>query len=485
MNRVRSFVCAASLALLAWAQPAAVAFPPPNADVTVGALTGDATGGHPQSYGVSGGIAAYAVGTTSCNVGTEPLLWIDNAANQHPVISQNLFRLKTVDGSTRFEQIGQSWLKHGFCALQQSLCQSCNPYGNCCCDHLGVGCSDPYTASRNGQSSNLGPKYEVNPANGTFIEPHGLPSASTNSIIRGRLQALTGDVNPTLNTGALYWVEGMYLANDDATAGNDLNNASYRRVILQNNASFSMQWPSPAEPTFRQEPAINAWVANDSGVQKANIDIAGDGRMILAWKVSALGGDSYHYEYALYNMNSDRAAGSFSVPLNASTCATVMVSHDSFHDVFYHSGEIQQGTDWVSTPSNASVDWAVVQTPGQNPNTVNALRFGTMYNFRFDANTPPTTGDVTIGLFKSGSPSTVVVAASVPSAPPTPTCLRGDMNNDTLVDGLDVDLFTNLLVNGGGTPQQKCSGDLEAAPDCGIDEEDVDPFVTCVLNEGC
>ncbi len=58
-------------------------------------------------YGQSGGIAAYSMGTTSCNPGTVPVEWTNQ---DHPVIGQNIFRLK--DG--RFEQIGQSWLKHGF-----------------------------------------------------------------------------------------------------------------------------------------------------------------------------------------------------------------------------------------------------------------------------------------------------------------------------------------------------------------------------------
>ncbi|HIC23220.1 MAG TPA: hypothetical protein EYO84_07335, partial [Planctomycetes bacterium] len=71
-----------------------------GADVIVGELTGT------QSYGNAGGYYAFSVGTTSCNIGTEELDWIAST-NNHPVIGQNMFRLK--DGT--FEQIGMSWLK--------------------------------------------------------------------------------------------------------------------------------------------------------------------------------------------------------------------------------------------------------------------------------------------------------------------------------------------------------------------------------------
>ena len=102
-------------------------------DVIVGELVGV------TNYSSNGGIEAFAIGTTSCNIGDEELLWIANS-NQHPVIGQNLFRLK----GGRFEQVGQAWLKHGFTALQQNACGcGCNPSGTG--TRLGVGCSDPYS----------------------------------------------------------------------------------------------------------------------------------------------------------------------------------------------------------------------------------------------------------------------------------------------------------------------------------------------------
>jgi hypothetical protein len=46
----------------------------------------------------------------------------------------------------------------------------------------------------------------------------------------------------------------------------------------------------------------------------------------------------------------------------------------------------------------------------QNPNA-NAIRWGTLYNIRFDSNSPPLTARGTIGFFKSGAPMDVQVVA--------------------------------------------------------------------------
>lgn len=456
------------------------ASPRAGADVIVGALTGDSAG-QPRSWGSTSGVYAYSVGTTSCNIGTVPLNWFDGVPNMHPVIGQNLFRLKTEPGTNygRFEQIGQSWLKYGFCALQQGLCTSgCQPVCGGCCSQLGVNCSDPYTATRNGAFGNLGPKSPVNPYLGTFPDPHASPSGS--STVRGRLQALAADVNPTLNAGALYFVEGQYVANDDSAAGNLHNNASWRRVTVVNNVTnYPLNWVTGAVPganTVREQPAIYAWRAYDADVTIVPFDIPSDGRFFLGYKVSENEDGSWHYEYALFNMNSERGAQFFSV----TTPECVGVTNLGFHDVFYHSGEPYDGTDWPGSVLPDQVIWAT-QTFGQNSNA-NALRWATLYNFRFDAATPPTAGTIKVGLFKPGSPSFVSVSAQVPSAL---SCVRGDVNGDGFVNGEDVARFVEILMSGVGTPLEKCAGDLQLLKDCEIGVSDVTNFVNCLLAGGC
>ena len=72
-------------------------------------------------YGQVDGVSAFSAGTTSCNVGTVVAQWISGNSGRHPVIAQNVYRCN--DGT--FVQIGQSWLKHSFCAVSEPTCGNC------------------------------------------------------------------------------------------------------------------------------------------------------------------------------------------------------------------------------------------------------------------------------------------------------------------------------------------------------------------------
>ena len=206
MRQLRSAAVAAmiffgSAASLAPAQAA-------GADVIVGDLIDTA------NYGQNANIYAYAIGTTSCNIGTAQLNWIANN-NQHPVIGQNLYRYfpgSAAQGQYgRFEMLGMSWLKHGFTALTQSLCQTCiNP--NSGGTTLGIGCSDPYVAALNGNQTNIGPRFDVNAFTGGYTYPHLAPVG--NATIAGRLQVAAADMNVTATgyPGSSFYGEAQYVS---------------------------------------------------------------------------------------------------------------------------------------------------------------------------------------------------------------------------------------------------------------------------------
>ncbi len=364
-------------------------------DVIVGDLVGR------TRWGVVGDIHAFSVGTTSCNQGSCWLNWI-SSTNKHPVIGQNMYRLK--DG--RFEQIGQSWVKHGFTALAGTVCSSAciaPPDGT----HLGVNCSDPYSSSLNGSQTRLGPKFEVDPSTGIFPYPP-TNGSQTGSVIYKRLQVHTVDLDPTQNLGARYWVEGQYVTSDDAAAKNLYNNASYREITISTISALNFDINLIAT-TQRMKAAIEVWPTIDPSVVLTNVIIPGEGRLMLGARATSLGNGVWHYEYAFYNMNSARAVRSFTVPIPPG----VLVSNAGFHDVDYHSGEPFSGTDWPVTVNGSSAQWQT-ESYAANPNA-NALRWGTLYNFRFDAAVAPGTGNVTAGLFKPGTPDSLTISTIVPS----------------------------------------------------------------------
>ena len=90
----------------------------------------------------------FAVGTDSCNNGDVPVDWFALPNTDHPVVPQNLYRMSGgTDGFERFEQIGQSWVKHTFFALEDTVCGTCMTNGCSTGDHLCPGCSDPYVSA--------------------------------------------------------------------------------------------------------------------------------------------------------------------------------------------------------------------------------------------------------------------------------------------------------------------------------------------------
>ncbi len=408
-------------------------------------------------HGTSGGITAYSIATTSCNIGTCWLNWIDST-NEHPVIAQNMFRLR--DG--RFEQIGQSWLKHGFFALSETLCSNdCIGTGG---SHLGVNCSDPYSSGLNGSQGGLGPRSEVNPSTGDYPYPFTTINQGGDAIYK-RLQVHNSDLDPALNPGAFYFVEGQYVSSDDSAAGKKNNNASYRRVTVSG-PNFDV---SVAGSTVRQQPAIRAWSAFDTGVSLANIDVPGDGRFVAANKVTDLGNGTWSYEYAIQNLTSNRAAMTFTVPLPASGNVTGI----DFHDVDYHSGEPYSSTDWIGSvagpPTNRFVFWTT-SSFATDPDA-NALRWGTLYNFRFVMDRPPTTGTTLLRLFFPGTPDEVGWSNSIPSS----------CNND---GSCDPEEDSCLCPGDCGPPsltEDNCHDTLDDDCDGLVDCEDPD----CCTETGC
>ena len=159
-------------------------------------------------------------------------------------------------------------------------------------------------------------------------------------------------------------------------------------------------------------------------------DPGNDGLWFMAYKVTNPAAGVWHYEYALYNENLDRAIQSFSVPLGGG----VNISNIGFHAPPQEPGWASDGTfnnlgyssaPWTVTQAPDSITWSS-ETLAQNQNA-NAIRWGTLYNFRFDADQPPQEANAMVAYFKTGSPTTVAIqgpfggGGGSPTPTPTPT----------------------------------------------------------------
>jgi hypothetical protein len=427
MKRKTLFAAAlAALTGVALAVPPVPAPPPSSgpdvvtsgigASASASAPFGEPNGVTPTKNGTVGGISAFSVSTVSCNIGNQRAIWIDGIApaNRHPVIGTQMYRVSQVNGANQFNMLGLNWLKHGFCALDAANCSSLtNPTGgggtiDNDCDWLQPFSTDTYSAGLNGQQSNLGPRSEVNPWTGAYPYPYILQSGATGDAVFKRTQVANSD----LVAGSGYIIECVYITTDEPPA-NRYNNYAYRlATVTGNGASATLDTTGP---TQSMQTAIDAWSALESGVTKVAIDPSGiaDGRLTLGYKVTQTGPSTWHYEYALHNMNNDAGVRLFSLPVFPG----VTITNTGFRDVAYHSGEPYDGNDWILASGGGALTW-FCQTFAEFPNA-NALRWSTAYSFRFDANQPPSTGTLTLGMFKTGA-SVAVNNVAVPAVPPPP-----------------------------------------------------------------
>jgi hypothetical protein len=392
-------------------------------DVIVGVLPEMA------QYGSNGSFVGLGIGTTSCNNGDQPLHWFALPNTDHPVIPQNFYRMSGgVNNSDRFEQVGQSWLKHAFAALEGNDCNfGCHTSGCTTGSNLCSGCSDPYGSSLNASQTGIGSRAWVNPFTGSFPSGANNHSGHNHTGTSHRVTVATSDLDPAQNAGATYFAEAQYVTPHEyswcqSNPGecNMFNNASYRQFTVNGGpTNFNF---SGVGSTIRMQPAIMAWTG--ATISQVEPDPGNDGIWFMGYKVTNPSAGVWHYEYALYNENLDRAIQSFSVPL----IPGVNISNIAFHAPPQEPGWPNDGTQnnqgysstpWTVTQASGSITWNT-ETLAQNQNA-NAIRWGTLYNFRFDADQPPQSANATVGYFKTGSPMTAAIQAPAGGATPTPT----------------------------------------------------------------
>jgi hypothetical protein len=208
-------------------------------------------------------------------------------------------------------------------------------------------------------------------------------------------------------------------------------------------------------------------------------------------KVFDNGNGTYDYEYAVYNMNSDRSIRELIVPTGGAS-----VSALGFHDVSYSEGEIYDGTDWPGNVGTGIVSWNT-DTFATNQ-VANAIRWGTMYNFRFTTSAAPEVGQIELGVYKSGGAMSYNVSTYIPAGTPADPCdlPLGNCPEDVDSDGIVAvgDLLAIIADFGDcGDGTYRPAGDVNG--DCCVTVSDVlavvgswgndcTPIGACCLPEG-
>ena len=388
----------------------------PGPDVIIGELIGLVQ----SETGAVGGRVGLALGTDACNQGTVDVDWFALSSNDHPFIPQNVYRMSGGDDHTqRFEQIGQSWGKHAFTAASSNTCGfGCNGVSG---THLGSGCSDAYGPGLNGSQTGIGSRAWVNPFTGVFNgSTANNHNNHTHDVTSHRILVDVNDFNTLFYPGATYFAEAQYIVPHEYAwcqshpgQCNMYNNVSYRQYTVSgSDQPFTF---STSTPTIRQQPAIKAWTG--ATVNQFQPDPANDGIGFVGYKISNPSPGVWHYEYAVYNENLDRGIQSFTVPLGCGITLSNLGSHaPPQHPAFANDGTPNSAgysnAPWAVTQTSNAVTWNS-ETFAQNQNA-NAIRYGTLYNFRFDANRAPQAVNATIGYFKSGSPTTVAIQGPMP-----------------------------------------------------------------------
>ncbi|MCP4833793.1 MAG: hypothetical protein GY895_03420, partial [Phycisphaera sp.] len=244
-----------------------------------------------------------------------------------------------------------------------------------------------------------------------------------------RIQITQLDLAPQQNPGAAYYVDSMYLHPQDYEAGNQLNNSSYKRMVVGSNSSAGYRL-TPTGSTFLGKPAIFAWADNSDTVVIEPVDIPNDGRVFVASDVVDNGDGTYRYHYAVYNLTSKDSINGISIPIPAG----VEITDTEFKFPAHHSGDPYSNDAWVISEDGGYLTFAGAEF-SENENA-NAVRWCMMYNFSFTADAEPATGDVVLDRFESNS-TIDAPGLTVPGGAGNPY----DLNGDGIVNGSDVGIF--------------------------------------------
>ncbi len=344
-----------------------------------------------------------------CNPGSVTIPWYAAMQSNHPKFG---FLIARESGGRMVQISDWSYCKHAFTSTNYGgsgcggSCQ--NPSTG---SVMGISCFDTYGSGNNADRTWLGPPQEIDPWLGTWnpvgsyfdvgdpqtgIGPaDGVRSLNTSGFdnVKNRVTVREQDL---LVAGARYFY-GIHLIHQGEAVGNRGDNLASRGF----NPSYGGgSWSFANNATGQSYGSILGNWTN------ATLETGGngsdDGRYAVAVVVTPLGGGQYHYEYAVHNVDANRGAASFRVPILASGTA----GNFGFRDI-----DGDPLNDWTATRVGNELVWSATPNNPQNWNT--------LYNFWFDCDVPPGNGQVLLDQARIGPGAlTVAVGARVPDGQP-------------------------------------------------------------------
>ena len=380
----------------------------PGTDVNIyGLHTATFSGREGPAY--PNGTAGLIIGHRMGNCGSVPIPWDGVAGStmqdQSIMIAFMLTRVDAGDG--RIVQVNRnSFCKHSRVAfnLGNSICGSCQ---NGSFGFFHVNCYDAYGTSFNGNQYNLGPTSEIDPWLGTW-EPRGsyfdigdpgqpgfpLPADSVQSMttsgfgsVKNRMECPEQEL---IQPGS-FFAQNQVVVKGEPLA-NRANNLVTRGMSISWNGTA---WTHALTASEVQSTVLDRWPG-------ASVAMAGngsdDGRFAVAVKVTGPVNGLWHYEYAVHNIDNARGGGSLRIAM----CPTARVENIGFRDPDQNGAN-----DWSSSRTATSLEFTA---PLDNP-----MNWNHIYNFWFDCDAAPGSGDVHIDAARLGAGAiTVDIATTVP-----------------------------------------------------------------------
>ena len=391
-----------------------------------------------------GSEVAFSMASVICNIGDTPLDWFSNPDPRHPFLVFNMYRLF----ENRLVQIGQSGAKHGFSASQGGGCGiDCTPFGSN--QYLGVGCSDIYGVGTNANQRSIGPRIEVNSWTGEYDFATSFINTNDGNFtpVENRLRVHDDDLDPATYPGATYFAELYVIAYDDDI---HTNNIGHKQVVVTGSPGGT--WSTDLASGESQIGVVQqAWPGSETSVIHGPLsdegELVGDGRLYCSVRVSDSGDGTWHYEYAVFNLDVERGVHEFRLPV----AAGVEVTNPGFYAVRSHD-EGFSNEAWQFVREGDEIRWETGAHGDAGPR--NPLRWGTLYNFWFDADVAPEEVTAKFGLYRE--PETTLTGTTrgpgEPDEPLVEIFRRGDSDSDGETTLADAIVTLSFLFNAGTTP---------------------------------